>query len=153
MAIFSASHRSPMPDTLRLTHPGFRPDPAPLMQALSHSSTCTSVLKTLHPPVTYRAALMPTRRPARPFPSFSMMLHNKPATDYKIHPKISWEKPQGSHIQEPHKGFCMEHAQDPERPLGLWRRKGHSSRKATLVSGFLNSLSIISKHKLTVLWK
>jgi len=35
------------------------------------------MLKTSHPPVTYRVALMPARRPACPLPSFSMILHNK----------------------------------------------------------------------------
>lgn len=110
VAVFSASHRPPMPDSLHLTVLALDQTqlPDPLMEALPHSSTFTVILKTLHPPVTYRVALMPIRRPAHPFPSFPMMLHNKPATDYKTHPKIPREKPWGSHIQEPHKGSARD---------------------------------------------
>lgn len=121
-AVFSTSHRSPM----LFIYPVLASDrtlfPDPLMKALSHSSTFMSMLKTLHPPVTYRVSLMPARRPAHPFPRFSMMLHNKPAIDYKTP-----QNPMGNATRKPcsraTQGFCVGHGQDIERPCGLWQEE------------------------------
>lgn len=131
------------------------PDAAPRSshEVLPHGSTSRATLKTSHPPVTHRVALMlAIPSPASP--------HNKPATGYKAHPKTPWEKPPGRPPQEPHKGP----ARDAHRTWtgcsvsdGEERKDcAHSPSKVPLaarVSGFLNSLSLIYKHKLTVFWK